>query len=132
MQLQAQRQEQGDKATYHAEMEQKAAAGRQQAQQMVADQEVKDIAKYKASQQRDQQEAQQQFEDAKDSAAACRALLDRNFPIPERFIRCRKQGLTEQQEMTFVGAMPVLVRACVAAMVQDAHHFGCAHGVPRR
>ncbi|WP_321942744.1 hypothetical protein [Paraburkholderia tropica] len=119
MQQQAQQQEQNDNAEYRAAMAQKATAGRQQAQQIVADQDAKDIAKYRASQQRDQQQAQQQFNDAKKSAAACRTLLDQNMPIAERFIRCRNQGMTEPQEMAFVGAMPVLAQAYMASMVQD-------------
>lgn len=119
MQQQAQQQEQNDNATFRAQMERRAAAGRQQAQQMVADQDAKDIAKYRASQQRGQQEAQQQFNDAKKSGAACRTLLDQNLPIAERFIRCRNQGLTEPQEMAFVGAMPALAQAYMASMVQD-------------
>ncbi|WP_321867032.1 hypothetical protein [Paraburkholderia tropica] len=119
MQQQAQQQEQSDNAAYRAQIEQRAAAGRQQAQQMVADQDAKDIAKYRASQQRDQQQAQQQLNDAKKSAAACRTLLDQNMPIAERFIRCRNQGLTEQQQMAFVGAMPVTAQPYIASMVQD-------------
>ncbi|WP_322009754.1 hypothetical protein [Paraburkholderia sp. J12] len=124
MQQQAQQQEQDENAAYRAQMEQKAAAARQQAQQMVADQDAKDIAKYKASQQRDQQEAQQQFEEAKKSAGACRTLLDQKLPIAERFIRCRNQGMTEQQEMAFVGAMPVLAQAYMGSMVQDVFEDG--------
>ncbi|MDN7755141.1 hypothetical protein [Burkholderia gladioli] len=116
-----QQQEQSVNAAYRAQMEQRAAAGRQQAQQMIADQDAKDIAKYKASQQSDQQQAQQQFNDAKKSAAACRTLLDQKLPIAERFIRCRNQGMSESQEMMFVGAMPVLAQAYMASMVQDVY-----------
>ncbi|WP_281663548.1 hypothetical protein [Paraburkholderia fungorum] len=118
-QRQAQQQEKDGNAAYRAQMDQSAAAGRQQAQQMVADQDAKDIAKYKASQQSDQQQAQQQFNDAKKSAAACRTLLDQKLPIAERFIRCRNQGMSEPEEMMFVGAMPVLAQAYMASMVQD-------------
>ncbi|WP_233846331.1 hypothetical protein [Paraburkholderia sp. HD33-4] len=123
-QQQAQQQEQGDNAAYRAQMEQRAAAGRQQAQQMVADQDAKDIAKYKASQQSDQQQAQQQFNDAKKSAAACQTLLDQKLPIAERFIRCRNQGLTEQQQMEFVGAMPLTAQPYMASMIQDVYEDG--------
>ncbi|MBB2932794.1 hypothetical protein [Paraburkholderia silvatlantica] len=119
VQQQEQQQEQSDNAAYRAQMEQRASAGRQQAQQMVADQDAKDIAKYKASQHSDQQQAQQQFNDAKKSAAACRTLLDQKLPIAERFIRCRNQGLTESQEMMFVGAMPLTAQPYIASMVQD-------------
>lgn len=121
MQQQAQLQEQAQQDAFRAAQAQKERTGRLRAQQMVADQDAKDVAKYKESQQRDQQQAEQQFNDAKKSAAACRTLLDQKLPIAERFIRCRNQGLTEQQQMAFVGAMPVLAQAYIASMVQDVY-----------
>ncbi|WP_281718915.1 hypothetical protein [Pandoraea apista] len=112
---------QSQDSTYRSQVEQKAAAGRQRAQQMVADQDAADIAKYKASQQRGQQEAKAQRDEATKVAAACPTLVDEKYNIAERFIRCRNQGLTMPQQMTFVGAMPVLAQAYMASMVQDIY-----------
>lgn len=112
---------QSQDATYRSQVEQKAATGRQRAQEMVAEQDAADIAKYKASQQRGQQEAKAQRDEATKVAAACPTLVDEKYNIAERFIRCRNQGLTMPQQMTFVGAMPVLAQAYMASMVQDIY-----------
>lgn len=126
MQQQAQQQEQGDNAAYRAQMEQRAAVGRQQAQQTVADQDAKDIAKYKTSQQSDQQEAQQQHSAASEAAKACSDMADvvakrAHYNTAELFIRCRNKGMSEEQAMTVVAAMPPLMQAYVSAMVQDVY-----------
>ncbi|MDN4574797.1 hypothetical protein DBB29_19530 [Pandoraea cepalis] len=120
-QNQAQQQEQSDNAAYRALREQRAAAGRQRAQQAVADQDAADIAKYKASQQRGQQEARAQSDQAMKVAAACPALVDEKYNVAERFIRCRNQGISMPQQMAFVGAMPILAQAYMASMVQDIY-----------
>lgn len=121
MQQQAQQQEQDNNAAYRAQMEQKAAAGRQQAQQMVADQDAKDIAKYRASQQRDQQEAQQQLDAARKMIGICPDLANTKYNRAEQFIRCRNKGISEEQEMTYVGGFPLLAQAYLSSMVQDVY-----------
>lgn len=80
-----------------------------------------DQAKYDAMQRSSQQEAKTQRDEATKVAATCPALVDDKYNIAERFIRCRNQGLTMPQQMAFVGAMPVLVQAYMASMVQDVY-----------
>lgn len=55
------------------------------------------------------------------AASACPALVDERFSIAERFIRCRNGGLSEDQQMAFVGAMPISAQGYMAAMVQDVY-----------
>lgn len=114
-----QQQEQADSAAYRAQTEQRAAVGRQQAQQMVADQDSKDIAQYKASQQRDQQQAQQQLDAARKMIGICPDLANAKYNRAEEFIRCRNKGMSEEQEMTYVGGFPLLAQAYLSSMVQD-------------
>ncbi|MPV64378.1 hypothetical protein [Burkholderia sp. BE17] len=121
MQQQAQQQEQQNNAAYRAQMEQRAAAGRQQAQRMVADQDAKDIAAYKASQQRGQQEAQQQLDAARKMIGICPDLANAKYNRAEQFIRCRNRGMSEEQEMTYVGGFPLLAQAYLSSMVQDVY-----------
>jgi len=120
-QHQAQQEEQDQQNAFHTAQAQREQAGRQQAQQMVADQDAKDIAKYKASQQRGQQQAQQQIDAARKVIDMCPDLKDSRLISGERMIRCRNKGLTEEQQMTVVAAMPVLAQAYAASMVQDIY-----------
>ena len=120
-QHQAQQEEQDQQNAFRAAQAQKQQAGRQRAQQMIADQDAKDIAKYKESQQRDQQQAQQQLDAARKVAGMCPDLTNAKFNSAERIIRCRNKGLTEDQQMTVVGGLPVLAQAYAASMVQDVY-----------
>lgn len=116
-----QQQEQDQQDAFRAAQLQRAQAAQQRAQQMVAEQDAKDIAKYKESQQREQQQAQQQLDAARKIAGMCPDLTETKFNVAERMIRCRNKGLTEQQQMTFVGGLPVLAQAYAASMVQDIY-----------
>jgi hypothetical protein len=80
-----------------------------------------DKAKYEAQQKRDTQQGQQQLDDARKIAGMCPVLTDGKFNMAERIIRCRNKGLTEEQQMTFVGGFPLLAQAYVASMVQDVY-----------
>lgn len=121
MQQQAQQQEQNDSATYRAQVDRRAEAAKQRARQMVADQDAEDVAKYKASQQRDQQQAQQQLNAAQKIAAICPDLANTKYNRAEQFIRCRNKGMSEEQEMTYVGGFPLLAQAYLSSMVQDVY-----------
>lgn len=83
-----------------------------------------DKAKYEAQQQRDQNGAQQQADAARKIAGMCPDLTDAKFNVAERIIRCRNKGLTEPQQMTFVGGLPVLAQAYAASIVQDVYEDG--------
>ncbi len=120
-QQQAQQEEQDQQNAFRAAQVQKQQAGQQRAQQMVAAQDAKDIAKYKESQQRDRQQAQQQLDAARKITGMCPDLTNANFNAAERIIRCRNKGLTEDQQMTAVGGLPVLAQAYAASMVQDIY-----------
>lgn len=124
MQQQAQQQELSDNAAYRAQMEQRAAAGRQQAQKMVAEQDAKDKQKYAASLQSDQQEAQQQLDAARKMIEICPDLANTKYNRAEQFIRCRNKGMSEEQEMTYVGGFPLLAQAYLSSMVQDVFEDG--------
>lgn len=80
-----------------------------------------DKAKYEAQQQRDQNEAQQQLNAARSVVKMCPDFSNSNFNSAERIIRCRNKGLTEEQQMTVVGGLPVLAQAYAASMVQDVY-----------
>ncbi|TCK95582.1 hypothetical protein B0G74_2209 [Paraburkholderia sp. BL9I2N2] len=51
----------------------------------------------------------------------CPDLTNAKFNSAERIIRCRNKGLTEEQQMTLVGGLPVLAQAYAASMVQDVY-----------
>jgi hypothetical protein len=121
MQQQAQQQEQDQQNAFRAAQAQRAQAGQQRAQQMVAEQDAKDKAKYAESQQRDKQEAQQQFDAARNVVKMCPDFSNSRFNSAERIIRCRNKGLTEEQQMTVVGGLPILAQAYAASMVQDVY-----------
>ncbi|QTB83813.1 hypothetical protein J3L14_28325 [Burkholderia pseudomallei] len=112
---------QNQQDAFRATQPQRTQDGRQQAQQMVAEQNAEDIRKYKQSQQRDVQQAQQQRDAAKKIIDLCPDLADSRFNSAERIIRCRNKGLTESQQMTLVGGLPVLAQAYAASMVQDVY-----------
>lgn len=86
---------------------------------MVAEQDAEDIRKYKESQKRDAQQAQQQVDAANRIAAMCPDLTNAKYNRVEQFIRCRNKGMSEEQEMTFVGGFPLLAQAYLSSMVQD-------------
>ncbi|MBT2794746.1 hypothetical protein [Paraburkholderia strydomiana] len=83
--------------------------------------DAEDKQKYEAMQQRGQQQAQQQIDAARKVIDMCPDLKDSRLISGERIIRCRNKGLTEEQQMTVVGAMPVLAQAYAASMVQDIY-----------
>ncbi|MFM0504290.1 hypothetical protein [Paraburkholderia caffeinilytica] len=83
--------------------------------------DAQDKQKYEAMQQRDQQQAQQQIDAARKVIDMCPDLKDSKFNSAERIIRCRNKGLTEEQQMTVVGGLPVLAQAYVASMLQDIY-----------
>lgn len=120
-QQQAQQQEQDQQDAVRAAQAQREQAGRLRAKQMVAAQDAADIAKYKASQQRDQQQAQQQLDASWKIAAMCPDLTNAKYNRAEQFIRCRNKGMSEEQEMTFVGGFPLLAQAYLSSMVQDVY-----------
>ncbi|WP_242560005.1 MULTISPECIES: hypothetical protein [Pandoraea] len=68
-----------------------------------------------------ERDAQNDFEAAKRAASACPVLVDERVSIAERFIRCRNGGLSQAQQMAFVGAMPTSAQGYMAAMVQDIY-----------
>lgn len=51
----------------------------------------------------------------------CPDLTNGKYNSGERIIRCRNRGLTEEQQMTFVGGLPILAQAYAASMVQDIY-----------
>lgn len=114
---QAQSQDQPD--AFRAAQAQKAQDGRERARRMVAEQDAEDIRKYKESQKRDAQQAQQQVDAANRIAAMCPDLTNAKYNRVEQFIRCRNKGMSEEQEMTFVGGFPLLAQAYLSSMVQD-------------
>ncbi|VVE51786.1 hypothetical protein [Pandoraea anhela] len=61
------------------------------------------------------------FEAAKRAASACPVLVDEKYSIAERVIRCRNDGLSQVQQMAFVGAMPISAQGYMAAIVQDVY-----------
>ncbi|WP_321926894.1 hypothetical protein [Paraburkholderia guartelaensis] len=124
MQQQAQQQEQQDNATYRAAMDQRKKAALLQAQREQAEQDQKDIQKYRESQQRDQQEAQQQLDAARKVIEICPDLANTKYNRAEQFIRCRNKGMSEEQEMTYVGGFPLLAQAYLSSMVQDVFEDG--------
>ncbi|CAG9203808.1 hypothetical protein [Burkholderia vietnamiensis] len=83
--------------------------------------DAEDKQKYEAMQHRDQQQGQQQRDAAKKIIDLCPDLADSRFNSAERIIRCRNKGLTESQQMTLVGGLPVLAQAYAASMVQDVY-----------
>lgn len=83
-----------------------------------------DKQKYEAMQRRDQQQGQQQLDAARKIASMCPDLTNSKFNSAERIIRCRNNGLTEEQQMTFVGGLPVMAQAYAASMVQDIYEDG--------
>ncbi|WP_106283708.1 hypothetical protein [Paraburkholderia sp. BL25I1N1] len=120
-QRQAQQQEKDQQDAFRAAQAQKAAIARQRAQQMEAADDAADVAKYKASQQRDQQQAQQQLNAAQKIAAICPDLNNPKYNRAEQLIRCRNKGMSEEQEMTYVGGFPLLAQAYLSSMVQDVY-----------
>lgn len=114
---QAQSQDQQD--AFRVAQAQKAQDGRERARRMVAEQDAEDIRKYKESQKRDAQQAQQQVDAANRIAAVCPDLTNAKYNRVEQFIRCRNKGMSEEQEMTFVGGFPLLAQAYLSSMVQD-------------
>ncbi|WP_321853749.1 hypothetical protein [Burkholderia cenocepacia] len=83
--------------------------------------DAEDKRKYEAIQRRDQQEGQQQLAAARKIAGMCPDLTNSKFNSAERIIRCRNNGLTEEQQMIFVGGLPVMAQAYAASMVQDIY-----------
>ncbi|RQV02626.1 hypothetical protein DF039_35840 [Burkholderia cenocepacia] len=83
--------------------------------------DAEDKRKYEAMQHRDQQQGQQQRDAAKKIIDLCPDLADSRFNSAERMIRCRNKGLTESQQMTLVGGLPILAQAYAASMVQDIY-----------
>ncbi|KWK20687.1 hypothetical protein WT77_23135 [Burkholderia stagnalis] len=83
--------------------------------------DAEDKRKYEAIQRRDQQEGQQQLDAARKIAGMCPDLTNSKFNSAERIIRCRNNGLTEEQQMIFVGGLPVMAQAYAASMVQDIY-----------
>lgn len=83
--------------------------------------DAEDKQKYEAMQHRDQQQAQQQRDAAKKIIDLCPDLADSRINSAERMIRCRNKGLTEEQQMTLVGGLPILAQAYAASMVQDIY-----------
>ncbi|WP_433695062.1 hypothetical protein [Paraburkholderia phenoliruptrix] len=83
--------------------------------------DAEDKQKYEAMQHRDQQQGQQQLDAARKIAGMCPDLTNSKFNSAERIIRCRNNGLTEAQQMTFVGGLPVMAQAYAASMVQDVY-----------
>ncbi|VWB81401.1 hypothetical protein BLA23254_03837 [Burkholderia lata] len=83
--------------------------------------DAEDKQKYEAMQHRDQQQGQQQRDAAKKIIDLCPDLADSRFNSAERMIRCRNKGLTESQQMTLVGGLPILAQAYAASMVQDVY-----------
>ncbi|CAJ3697878.1 Uncharacterised protein [Burkholderia pseudomallei] len=81
--------------------------------------DAEDRQKYEAMQHRDQQQAQQQLDAAKKMAGICPDLANTKYNRAEQFIRCRNKGMSEEQEMTYVGGFPVLAQAYLSSMVQD-------------
>ncbi|CAJ3026754.1 Uncharacterised protein [Burkholderia pseudomallei] len=86
--------------------------------------DAQDKQKYEAMQHRDQQQGQQQLDAARKIAGMCPDLTNSKFNSAERIIRCRNIGLTEEQQMTFVGGLPVMAQAYAASMVQDIYEDG--------
>lgn len=86
--------------------------------------DAEDKQKYEAMQHRDQQQGQQQLDAARKIAGMCPDLTNSKFNSAERIIRCRNNGLTEEQQMTFVGGLPVMAQAYAASMVQDIYEDG--------
>lgn len=68
-----------------------------------------------------ERDAKNDFEAAKRAASACPVLVDERVSIAERFIRCRNGGLSQAQQMAFVGAMPISAQGYMAAIVQDVY-----------
>lgn len=114
-----QEQSQDQPDAFRAAQAQKAQDGRERARRMVAEQDAEDIRKYKESQKRDAQQAQQQVDAANRIAAMCPDLTNAKYNRVEQFIRCRNKGMSEEQEMTFVGGFPLLAQAYLSSMVQD-------------
>ncbi|WP_186222577.1 hypothetical protein [Burkholderia gladioli] len=81
--------------------------------------DAEDKQKYEAMQHRDQQQAQQQLDAAQKIAGICPDLVNAKYNRAEQFIRCRNKGMSEEQEMTYVGGFPVLAQAYLSSMVQD-------------
>ncbi|HGL5383454.1 hypothetical protein [Burkholderia orbicola] len=81
--------------------------------------DAEDKQKYEVMQHRDQQQAQQQLDAAKKMAGICPDLANTKYNRAEQFIRCRNKGMSEEQEMTYVGGFPVLAQAYLSSMVQD-------------
>lgn len=73
------------------------------------------------TQQRDQQQGQQQLNAARTIVGMCPDLTNSKFNTAERIIRCRNKGMTEAQQMTVVGGLPLLAQAYAASMVQDIY-----------
>jgi hypothetical protein len=121
MQQQAQQQERSSSATYRAQVDQRAAAAKLRAQQMVAADDAADVAKYNAMQQQDQQQAQQQLNASQRVAGLCSDLNNSKYNRAEQFIRCRNKGMSEAQEMTYVGGFPLAAQPYLASMVQDVY-----------
>lgn len=78
-----------------------------------------DKQKYEAMQRRDQQEGQQQLDAAQKVVGICPDLANTKYNRAEQFIRCRNKGMSEEQEMTYVGGFPLLAQAYLSSMVQD-------------
>ncbi|PXX13590.1 hypothetical protein C7399_114159 [Paraburkholderia tropica] len=83
--------------------------------------DAEDKQKYEAMQHRDQQQAQQQLDAAQKIAGICPDLVNTKYNRAEQFIRCRNNGMSEEQEMTYVGGFPVLAQAYLSSMVQDVY-----------
>ncbi|WP_334026003.1 hypothetical protein [Burkholderia gladioli] len=81
--------------------------------------DAEDKQKYEAMQRRDQQQGQQQLDAAQKMAGICPDLANTKYNRAEQFIRCRNKGMSEEQEMTYVGGFPVLAQAYLSSMVQD-------------
>lgn len=81
--------------------------------------DAEDKQKYEAMQHRDQLQAQQQLDAAQKMAGICPDLVNAKYNRAEQFIRCRNKGMSEEQEMTYVGGFPVLAQAYLSSMVQD-------------
>lgn len=62
-----------------------------------------------------------QLDAARKIASVCPDLTNGKYNSGERIIRCRNRGLTEEQQMTFVGGLPILAQAYAASMVQDIY-----------
>lgn len=83
--------------------------------------DAEDKQKYEAMQRSDQQQAQQEVGAAKKIMNICPDLTNAKYNRAEQFILCRNKGMSEEQEMTFVGGFPLLAQAYLSSMVQDVY-----------